>query len=104
MLFFLLNYVKKGIYTFFFVFLLLFFLSNKLLANKNNFVVDNVKIVENFNLTFSKDKVFEKAFKVSFYNLMQKVLTTSDYKILKNVNLNEIEYLIENFKISNEEF
>ena len=104
MLFFLLNFVKKGIYTFFFVFLLLFFLSNKLLANKNNFVVDNVKIVENFNLTFSKDKVFEKAFKVSFYNLMQKVLTTSDYKILKNVNLNEIEYLIENFKISNEEF
>ena len=104
MLFFLLNFLKKPIYTFFFVLILLFFSSNKLLANEINFIVDNVKIVENFNLKFSKNKIIEKAFKISFYNLMEKVLISNDFKNLNKVNLNEIEYLIESFKISNEEF
>ena len=35
---------------------------------------------------------------------MEKVLISSDFKNLNKVNLNEIEYLIESFKISNEEF
>jgi hypothetical protein len=104
MLYFLLNFLKKSIYTFFFVLIILFYSSNKLLANEINFIVDNVKIIEKFNLKFSKDKIIEKAFKISFYNLMEKVLISSDFKNLNKVNLNEIEYLIESFKISNEEF
>ena len=104
MLFFLLNFLKKPIYTFFFVLILLFFSSNKLLANEINFIVDNVKIIENFNLKFSKNKAIEKAFKISFYNLMESVLISNEFKNLNKVNLNEIEYLVESFKISNEEF
>ena len=95
---------RKIIYIFILqIFLSLIFL-NKSISNEKNFSIQNINISEKFDHKFSKDKIIEKAFIEAFNNLSRRILISNDLQKIKNVNLNEIKQLIENFKIENEKF
>tara|TARA_B100000315_G_scaffold104134_1_gene95422 strand:- start:525 stop:1598 length:1074 start_codon:yes stop_codon:yes gene_type:complete len=100
----LISLTKKNIYIFILILIPCFIFSNKSFALANNFLVKDLEISEEFNLNFSKDKVIEKAFSIGFKNLLFTILTSQDLFKVKNVNINEIKQLVENFKIKDEKF
>ena len=95
---------RKIIYIFILQIFLSLIFSNKSISNEKNFSIYNINISEKFDHKFSKDKVIEKAFIEAFNNLSRRILISNDLQKIKNVNLNEIKQLIENFKIENEKF
>ena len=100
----LISLTKKNIYIFILILIPCFIFSNKSFAQANNFLVKDLEISEGFDLNFSKDKVIEKAFSIGFKNLLFTILTSQDLPKIKNVNINEIKQLVENFKIKDEKF
>ena len=69
-----------------------------------SFKVSKVEISENFDLNFTKEKVFDKAFKVAFDELLSMVTTSIDKKKINNTNLLTIKSLIDSFNVSDEKF
>ncbi len=71
----------------------------KSFSNENVFVVDNIQVEGKIDINFSREKYINKAFILSFDNLMSKILLKKDSSKLANITLNEIKTLIESFQI-----
>ena len=69
-----------------------------------SFKVSKVEISEEFNLNFSKKKVFDTAFSKAFDQLTSMIVTSKDKNKLKNVKLSTIKNLVDSFNVSDEEF
>ncbi len=99
-----LNIIKKTIYIIFALMFLSIISLNRLEASNHILSVEELKISDEINLEFSRNKVIDKAFKKAFYRLLSQILNSSDIKKLKHVKMREVKNLIENFKITNEIF
>ena len=104
MLFFCKNKVRKVIHVIIISLLILFPLSNHLSASNDVLAVEQLEISKDIDLTFSRNKVIDEAFKKAFLNLLNQILKSSDITKLKKVKIKEIKNLVENFKIKNEIF
>ncbi len=95
---------SKRAYLIFLVFILILnvFFINKLYAS--SFQISDIEITEDFNLDFHKEKVFEKAFKAAFIELISSVTTSGDKEKLKRTKISTIKSLIDSFNVNNEEF
>ena len=85
-----------------FVLFLNTFFINKLYARTIN--ISDIEIQEEFDLKFHKKKVFEKAFRIAFDQLVSMVVTQEDKKKIKNVKISTIKSLIDSFEVSDEKF
>ena len=74
----------------------------KSFSNENVFVVDNIQVEGKIDINFSREKYINKAFILSFDNLMSKILLKKDLSKLANITLKEIKTLIESFQIVEE--
>ena len=73
-------------------------------AQSKIFKIEDIEISEPFDANFNKEKVINKAFFVGFNELTSSIITTKDKPKIKNLKLNEINYLVESFEIKNESF
>ena len=69
-----------------------------------SFIISDIEIHEEFDLKFQKTKVFEKAFRVAFNQLISMVATEEDKKKIKTTKISTIKSLIDSFEVSDEKF
>ena len=100
--------IKKKIniylYFLFLLFILVFikFSTTKVFAD--NYTVKNIKVKEQYDINFNKDKVINKGFEKGFKTLIFKIVESKDKKLFKDIPSNKINSLIDNFSITNEKF
>ena len=99
---------KKKFHSYLYIFFFtLFFIFNKFSTNVSlakNFNVEQIDIVESYDINFDKKIVIEKAFRKAFKILIYKILEKNDRSKLENTSQKEIKRLIENFSIVEENF
>ena len=97
------NY-KSFLYSFFIlIFIYLFiFSTNNLYAN--TYKIDNIEIADEYNTSFNKDNIIDKAFKKAFQTLINKITVSKDHSLLENQNLKLIKSFVESFSVVSEKF
>ena len=91
----------------YFILIIFFLIYNSFFFSKShsaNFKIYDIEIHEEFDLKFKKTKVFEKAFRVAFDQLVSMVATHDAKKKIKNVKISTIKSLIDSFEVSDEKF
>ena len=79
-----------------------FFSTTKVLAK--SFEINDIEISEPFENNFNKNIVIDTGFKKAFSKLIQTMVSSSDYKKVKNIKLNEIKAMVDSFSIKEEKF
>ncbi len=94
----------KKFYIFFFIFVL--FINTKLTAKlyANTFKINEIEVSEDFDLNFDKKKVFDKAFRLGFEELIFTILKSEDIKKIEKINLSKIKSLVDTFDVVDEKF
>ncbi len=77
---------------------------SEVFADKKIFIINEVKVQGKYDVSFSRNKYIDKAFKKSFLILMSKILTTNDFNKIKSINLKDIKNLIRSFQIVEETY
>ncbi|MDC0216126.1 hypothetical protein OAJ75_03440 [Candidatus Pelagibacter sp.] len=70
----------------------------------NSFKINEIEVSEDFNLTFNKQKVFDKAFQAAFIELTSAVISSKDIKKIEKTTLSTIKSLVDSFNIIDEKF
>ena len=94
----------KNFYIFFFISILFI---NTIVISKLyaiSFKITDIEVSEDFNLGFSKKKVFDKAFREAFVHLTSVIVTSEDKSKIEKTSLKTIKSLIDSFEISDEQF
>ena len=96
--------MKTHLFTILTITILSLFAFTKSFAQENVFIVENVKVEGNLDINFSRDKYINRAINESFKILMSKILVSSDLDKMKNTEIKKIRYLINSFKILDENY
>ena len=102
MLLFDLKTIKKN-----FFLILLFLLINVLSiksVNAISFVVKDLSIEKEYDIKFTRDKVYNLAFKKAFKEVMLKIVNSTNQNKIANTPANTIKSLIDSFNIYDEKF
>jgi len=95
---------SKILYIFFITLsLFLFFFSTDKVEAKS-FNIENIEVSKPFELNFDKNKVVDDGFIKAFSELILRLTTSSDYKVINKARLNQIKGMIESFTIKEEKF
>lgn len=98
------NKINIYLYFFFLLFILVFIKFSTAIVLADNYIVKNIKIKEQYDINFNKDKVINKGFEKGFKTLIFKIVESKDKKLFKDIPNNKISSLIDNFSITNEKF
>ena len=98
------NKINIYLYFFFLLFILVFIKFSTTIVFADNYTVKNIKIKEQYDINFNKDKVINKGFEKGFKTLIFKIVESKDKKLFKDIPNNKISSLIDNFSITNEKF
>ena len=98
------NKINIYLYFFFLLFILVFIKFSTTIVFADNYIVKNIKIKEQYDINFNKDKVINKGFEKGFKTLIFKIVESKDKKLFKDIPNNKISSLIDNFSITNEKF
>ena len=98
------NKINIYLYFFFLLFILVFIKFSTTIVFADNYTVKNIKIKEQYDINFNKDKVINKGFEKGFKTLIFKIIESKDKKLFKDIPNNKISSLIDNFSITNEKF
>ena len=79
-------------------------ISSKSLSEENIFVINDIKVKGAIDLNFSRDRYINKAFLISFNNLMQKIILEKDIKKIQSIKISEIKNLVTSFQIIDEKY
>ena len=94
----------KKVYMFFSSLFLFIIIFSTTYLQANIFKVSNIEISSPFELNFEKKTVIDEGFKISFFNLLTMITTSSDRDKVKNTPIKEIKEMIDSFTISEEKF
>ncbi|MDA8537878.1 hypothetical protein N9K55_04150, partial [Candidatus Pelagibacter bacterium] len=94
----------QKVYIFFISFVLFIIIFSTSILYANPFKVSDIEISSPFELNFKKNKVIDRGFKDSFFNLLSMITTSGDKDKINNVSLKEIKNMIDSFTISDEKF
>ena len=98
------NKINIYLYFFFLLFILVFIKFSTTIVFADNYTVKNIKIKEQYDINFNKDKVINKGFEKGFKTLIFKIVESKDKKLFEDIPNNKISSLIDNFSITNEKF
>ncbi|MDC3049400.1 hypothetical protein OA168_00420 [Candidatus Pelagibacter sp.] len=98
------NKINIYLYFFFLLFILVFIKFSTAIVLADNYIVKNIKIKEQYDINFNKDKVINRGFEKGFKTLIFKIVESKDKNLFKNIPNNKISSLIDNFSITNEKF
>ncbi len=98
------NKINIYLYFFFLLFILVFIKFSTAIVLADNYIIKNIKIEEQYDINFNKDKVINKGFEKGFKTLIFKIVESKDKKLFKDIPNSKISSLIDNFSITNEKF
>ncbi len=98
------NKINIYLYFFFLLFILVFIKFSTTIVIADNYTVKNIKIQEQYDTNFNKDKVINKGFEKGFKTLIFRIVESKDKNLFKDIPNNKISSLIDNFSITNEKF
>ena len=98
------TFLRKFIFIFLIINILLFFFTIKAFTKENVFTINEVKVEGTIDLNFSREKYLNKVFLNSFQILINRILLTRDLKKINDINLKKIRNLISNFQILEENY
>ena len=96
--------INKIIYIFFTLFLTYLIFFSTINVYGKTYSVDDIEIIEPYNLEFEKNKVIDKAFLSAFEMLLKNILSSKDLYRVKITKLNEIKTMVDSFSIKDEKF
>ena len=96
--------IRKYLYLFLLIFSLSYFFLSTNNAFSKNLKIENIEISKEFDEKFNRDKVIDEGFNLAFKELIFLLVQSQDRTKLKNISLNDIKILIENFSIKEEKF
>ena len=73
-------------------------------AKAKTYNVENIEIIEPYNLGFKKELVIDKAFKSAFEILISRIISSDNIKSIDFNNIDEIRTMVDSFLIQNEKF
>lgn len=73
-------------------------------AKARTYNVENIEIIEPYNLGFKKELVIDKAFKSAFEILISRIISSDNIKSIDFNNIDEIRTMVDSFLIQNEKF
>ena len=94
----------QKVYIFFTPFVLFIIIFSTPYLHASTFKVSNIEISSPFELNFNKDRVIDKGFQMSFFNLLTMITTSGDQNKIKNISTKELKSMIDSFTISDEKF
>ena len=94
----------KDVYIFFTLKVLFIIFFSTTFSHANSFKVTDIDVSSPFELDFNKNKVIDKGFRVSFYNLISIITTSGDRDKIKDISLKELKGMIDSFTIKEERF
>ena len=97
------NYFKK-IYIFFSIFFIFLIIFSTNITYAKTYKVENIEIIEPYDLNFRKNRVTDKAFLKAFDIILSKILLSKDNFNFNKNDLNLIKPMIESFSITDEKF
>ena len=97
-------YYIKRLYIFFSTLALIIFFFSTEAVKAKSFEINDIEIVQPFEINFDKNKVIDLGFKKAFFELVYSIIKTPDFKKIDNIRLNEIKSMIETFSIKEEKF
>ena len=74
------------------------------IAKAKTYNVENVEIIEPYDLDFKKEIVIDKAFKSAFEILISRIINSDNIKSINFNNIDEIRTMVDSFLIQNEKF
>ena len=97
----------KELKNFYIIFIITILCFNAVLISSlhaNSIKISEIEVLEDFNLNFNKEKVFDKAFKAAYSQLISTIITSKDKEKIKKIKLSTIKSLIDSFNVSDEKF
>ena len=73
-------------------------------AKAKTYNIENIEIIEPYNLGFKKEIVIDKAFKSAFEILISRIINSDNIKSVDFNNIDEIRTMVDSFLIQNEKF
>ena len=74
------------------------------ISKAKTYNVENVEIIEPYDLDFKKEIVIDKAFKSAFEILISRIINSDNIKSINFNNIDEIRTMVDSFLIQNEKF
>ena len=99
-----LSIIQRYIYLFLISFSLSYFFLSTNNAFSKNLKIENIEISKKFDEKFNRDKVIDEGFNLAFKELILMLVQSQDQSKIKNITLESIKILIENFSIKEEKF
>ena len=84
------NKINIYLYFFFLLCILVFIEFSTTIVLADNYTVKNIKIKEQYDINFNKDKVINKGFEKGFKTLIFKIVESKDKKLFKDIPNNKI--------------
>ena len=88
---------KIFLYNFFVLFIIYLFLFSTNKTYAITYKIENIEVSEEYNVSFNKEDVIDKAFINAYHVLISKITISKDHKLLKNQNLKLIKSFVESF-------
>ena len=73
-------------------------------ASANIYKVENVQIIEPYNLEFKKEKVIDQAFLIAFKTLITMIIDSNDLSKINFKEITNVKPMIDSFSITDEKF
>jgi len=96
--------LKIFLYNFFIIFFIYLFIFSTKNVYANTYKIENIEISDEYNTSFNKEHVIDKAFQRAFKILISKITVSKDYKQIENQNLKLIKSFVESFSVVSEKF
>ena len=96
--------IQKYIYLFLLLFSLSYFFLSTNNAFSKNLKIENIEISKKFDEKFNRDKVIDEGFNLAFKELIFMLVQSQDHPKIKDITLENIKILVENFSIKEEKF
>ena len=93
-----------SLYNFFKVLFILLITFSTTKIEAKIYKVENIEVIEPYDIYFKKEKVIEKAFSDAFDRLILKIVSSKDYKNVSSKDKKIIRSLIDSFEIIEEKF
>ena len=97
-------YYIKRLYIFFSTLALIIFFFSTEVVKAKSFEINDIEIVQPFEINFDKNKVIDLGFKNAFFELVYSLIKSPDFKKIDDIRLNEIKGMIETFSVKKEKF
>ena len=99
-----LSIIQRYIYLFLISFSLSYFFLSTNNAFSKNLKIENIEISKKFDEKFNRDKVIDEGFNLAFKELIFMLVQSQDHPKIKDITLENIKILVENFSIKEEKF